>query len=117
MRNTNQLRTFTRRYNQSSYIHLIPNVGSRTSIELHPDEDGECVWFVFACYPRRDGSVQAFSVTRDGSAGVISGSAPTVAKYPTGSSYTTGYIRLTFDTEFKHVVVIGTALSVITGVN
>lgn len=115
--NTNQLRIFTRWFNQSAYIHVFPNIGDRTAIELHPDDGGECVWFVAAVYPRDNGLSQVFTVNRDAYCNLISGSAPTVAKYPAGSEYTEGYVRITFGSEYRHIIAISTIPSVITAVD
>ena len=106
--NTNLFETFTYEYNQSSYIHIIHNVGYHKAIALQPDEEDECVWFVIGIYPRNDGMVQAFTVCRDGACSAIYGNTPEITKYPSGSTYTEGYIQLAFDHEYKHVIVIGT---------
>ena len=115
--NTNQLRIFTRWFNQSAYIHVFPNIGVRTAIELHPDDGGECVWFVAAVYPRDNGLSQVFTVNRDAYCNLISGNAPIVAKYPAGSEYTEGYVRITFGSEYRHIIAISTIPSVITAVD
>ena len=84
---------------------------------MRPDARGECVWFVVGIYPRNALTNQFFTVARDGKASVIYGGSPDVVKYPSGSEYVEGYLRLTFLANWYHVIIIGTQLSKVTAVD
>lgn len=47
-------------------------------------------------------------VTRNGNVETIHGTPVSTNKYPKGSDYTTGYVRVTFSDVYRHIIAIGT---------
>ena len=95
---------FTKKFNELSSLHLIQNIGERTTIELHPAERGECVWFIVASYPNMSLVTQMFTVNRYGSYSTIFGADPVIRRF-NADNYVSGYVSVKFCAQYMHVFV------------